>query len=205
VLENVTRHIEMGETPMQAALHGSQEVAFTVLSMSISLIAVFFPILLMGGIVGRLFHEFAMTLTIAILVSLVVSLTVTPMICAYLAFSPGEHDDNMVFRASRRSFDAAQDFYARTLAWALDNPLTIMAILAITIGLNYYLFSIIPKGFFPVQDEGRMQGGLRADQSISFQSMQKKFMQFVKVLDADPAVASVGGFAGGTITSPPTR
>ena len=198
VLENVTRHIEAGESQMQAALHGSQEVAFTVLSMSISLIAVFFPILLMGGIVGRLFHEFAMTLTIAILVSLMVSLTVTPMICAYLAFSPGEHDDNMVFRASRRSFDAAHHFYERTLGWALDNPLTIMAILAITIGLNFYLFSVIPKGFFPVQDEGRMQGGIRADQSISFQSMEKKFMQFVKVLDADPAVASVGGFAGGS-------
>jgi multidrug efflux pump len=197
VLENVTRHIEAGETPLQAAFHGSQEVAFTVLSMSISLIAVFFPILLMGGIVGRLFHEFAMTLTIAILVSLVVSLTVTPMICAYLAFTPGEHGDNMVFRASRRAFDAAHGFYERTLGWALDNPMTIMAILAITIGLNVYLFSIIPKGFFPVQDEGRMQGGIRADQSISFQSMQKKFMQFVKVLDADPAVASVGGFAGG--------
>ena len=196
VLENVTRHLEAGETPMQAALHGSQEVAFTVLSMSISLIAVFFPILLMGGIVGRLFHEFAMTLTIAILVSLVVSLTVTPMICAYLQFTPGEQDNNMVFRASKRSFDTAHRFYERTLAWALDNPLTVMAILAITIGLNFYLFSIIPKGFFPIQDEGRMQGGLRADQSISFQAMQKKFMQFVQVLDSDPAVASVGGFAG---------
>ncbi len=196
VLENVTRHIEAGETPMQAALHGSQEVAFTVLSMSISLIAVFFPILLMGGIVGRLFHEFAMTLTIAILVSLVVSLTVTPMICAYLHFKPGEQDNNMVFRASKRSFEAAHRFYEHTLAWALDSPLTVMAILAITIGLNFYLFSIIPKGFFPIQDEGRMQGGLRADQSISFQAMQKKFMQFVQVLDSDPAVASVGGFAG---------
>jgi multidrug efflux pump len=196
VLENVTRHIEAGEAPLQAAFHGSQEVAFTVLSMSISLIAVFFPILLMGGIVGRLFHEFAMTLTVAILVSLVVSLTVTPMICAHLAFSPDEHDDNFVFRASRRAFEAAHDFYARTLGWVLDNPLTVVAILAITIGLNFYLFTIIPKGFFPIQDEGRMQGGLRADQSISFQSMQKKFMQFVKVLDADPAVATVGGFAG---------
>src|SRR6201996_710314 len=198
VLENVTRHIEAGESQMQAAFHGSQEVAFTVLSMSISLIAVFFPILLMGGIVGRLFHEFAMTLTIAILVSLVVSLTVTPMICAYLTFRPGEQDTNAVFRASHRIFDAAHGFYERTLGWALNNPLTIMAILAITIGLNFYLFSIIPKGFFPVQDEGRMQGGIRADQSISFQSMQKKFMQFVQVLDADPAVASVGGFAGGS-------
>ena len=187
-----------GEAPLAAAFHGSQEVAFTVLSMSVSLVAVFFPILLMGGIVGRLFHEFAMTLTIAILVSLVVSLTVTPMICAHLAFSPGEHDGNIVFGASRRAFEAAQDFYDRTLSWALDNPLTVLVILAITIGLNFYLFSIIPKGFFPVQDEGRMQGGLRADQSISFQSMQKKFMQFVKVLDADPAVASVGGFAGGS-------
>ena len=146
----------------------------------------FFPILLMGGIVGRLFHEFAMTLTIAILVSLVVSLTVTPMICAYLAVSSGEHDTNAVFRASHRTFDASLRFYERTLGWALNNPMTIMAILAITVGLNFYLFAIIPKGFFPIQDEGRMQGGLRADQSISFQSMQKKFMQFVRVLIVIP-------------------
>ena len=196
VLENVTRHIESGEGPFQAALNGSAEVSFTVLSMSISLMAVFLPILLMGGIVGRLFHEFAMTLMIAIGVSLIVSLTVTPMICAYMAFAPDGRAEGAVFRTSRRIFDAAHHFYERTLGWALDNPLLVMFVLAITIGLNVYLFVIIPKGFFPIQDEGRMQGGIRADQSISFQSMEKKFMQFVQVLDGDPAVASVGGYAG---------
>jgi multidrug efflux pump len=196
VLENVTRHIENGVPPFRAALKGSEEVSFTVLSMSISLIAVFFPILLMGGIVGRLFHEFAMTLTIAILVSLIVSLTVTPMLCAYLSFIPEGHDEGSVFRISRQIFDVTQHFYERTLGWALNNPLTVMAVLAITISLNIYLFSVIPKGFFPVQDEGRMQGGIRADQSISFQSMEKKFMQFSQALDTDPAVASVGGYAG---------
>jgi multidrug efflux pump len=196
VLENVTRHIENGESRMQAALKGSAEVSFTVLSMSISLVAVFLPILLMGGIVGRLFHEFAMTLSIAIFMSLIVSLTTTPMLCAYLALAADDAHENFIMRSSRKTFDGAHRFYERTLGWALDNPLTIMVILVITICLNVYLFVIIPKGFFPVQDEGRMQGGIRADQSISFQSMQKKFMQFVKVLDADPAVASVGGFAG---------
>ena len=194
VLENVTRHIELGKAPLQAALAGSAEVSFTVLSMSLSLVAVFFPILLMGGIVGRLFHEFAMTLSIAILISLVVSLTVTPMISAY-AISQAR-DRTGIFRVSHSLFDKAHRAYGQTLVWALGNPLTILAVLAITIALNIYLFVIIPKGFFPVQDEGRMQGGLRADQSISFQSMQKKFMQFVNALDADPSVATVGGFAG---------
>jgi multidrug efflux pump len=197
VLENITRHIENGATPMEAALKGAAEVSFTVLSMSISLIAVFLPILLMGGVVGRLFHEFAMTLSIAILVSLIVSLSLTPMICAYTPLSPKPDSDNVLFRVSHRTFDALHRFYERTLGWALDNPLTIMAVLVITIGLNVYLFMIIPKGFFPVQDEGRMQGGIRADQSISFQSMEKKFLQFVQTLRRDPAVATVGGYAGG--------
>jgi multidrug efflux pump len=199
VLENVTRHRENGESALAAALDGSAEVSFTVLSMSISLVAVFFPILLMGGVVGRLFHEFAMTLTIAIVMSLIVSLTTTPTICAYLSAS---HDDNSILvRGSRRAFDVAHRFYDRTLNWVLDNPGTLMLILAVTIGLNIYLFAIIPKGFFPVQDEGRMQGGIRADQSISFQAMERKFIQFVNILRADPAVAQVGGYAGGGATN----
>jgi len=196
VLENVTRHLENGETRMQAALSGAREVSFTVLSMSISLVAVFFPILLLGGLVGRIFHEFAITLTSAIMVSLVISLTVTPMMCAYLAINP-EDDENRVMRISRRAFEWAQDFYRRTLRWSLENPLTIIALLVIAIVLNILLLWIVPKGFFPVVDEGRMQGGLRADQSISFQSMQKKFTRFVAIIMADPAVKSVGGFAGG--------
>ncbi|HEX4270666.1 MAG TPA: efflux RND transporter permease subunit, partial [Rhizomicrobium sp.] len=196
VLENVTRHLENGESRMDAALNGAREVSFTVLSMSISLVAVFFPILLLGGLVGRIFHEFAVTLTSAIMVSLIVSLTVTPMMCAYLAINP-EEDENAVMRVSRRLFETSHDFYRRTLRWSIDNPLTIIAILAIAVVLNVYLLIIVPKGFFPAVDEGRMQGGLRADQSISFQSMQKKFRRFVDIIAADPAVQSVGGFAGG--------
>ena len=196
VLENVTRHLERGEDRMQAALKGAQEVSFTVLSMSISLVAVFFPILLLGGIVGKIFHEFAVTLTIAIATSLVVSLSVTPMMCAYLDINPTE-DESRILRASRRMFEKSLDFYRRTVGWALDNPKTIMFILLVAVGLNVYLLMIVPKGFFPSVDEGRMQGGIRADQSISFQLMQKKFVQFVNIIRADPAVASVGGFAAG--------
>jgi len=212
VLENVTRHLENGEDRLTAALKGSSEVSFTVLSMSISLVAVFFPVLLLGGLVGRIFHEFAMTLTTAIIMSLIVSLTVTPMMCAYMDFSVDE-DQNWLMRWSRRTFESMQDFYRRTLHWSLDNPKTIMAILFITIGLNFYLLAIVPKGFFPDQDNGTLQGGIRGDQSISFQSMQKKFQQFVNIIKSDPAVATVGGFAGGQasntgnvyVTLKPTR
>jgi multidrug efflux pump len=200
VLENVTRRLEMGESKMQAALKGSQEVSFTVLSMSISLVAVFFPILLLGGIVGKIFHEFAVTLTLAIVMSLIVSLSVTPMMCAFLDISPND-DESRILRASRRIFDQSQDFYRRTVTWALDNPKTIMFLLLLAVVMNVYLLIIVPKGFFPTVDEGRMQGGIRADQSISFQLMQKKFVQFVKIIQADPAVASVGGFAGGGATN----
>ena len=196
VLENVTRHLERGEERMQAALKGAQEVAFTVISMSISLVAVFFPILLLGGIIGRLFHEFAVTLTAAIFVSLVVSLTVTPMMCAYLDFGSGE-DTNLLMRIARKSFDSSLDFYRRTLGWSLDNPKTIMFILLVTVGLNVYLFVIIPKGFFPEVDEGRIFGNIRGDQSISYQAMQKKFVEFGDIIRADPAVAQLAGSIGG--------
>jgi multidrug efflux pump len=200
VLENVTRHLEEGKSRLEAALAGAGEVGFTVLSMSISLVAVFFPILLLGGIVGRIFHEFAITITTAIIVSMVVSLTVTPMMCAYLALS-AEDDSNWLMRAARRRFDQARDFYRRTLDWSLSNPKTIMAILLVAVVLNFYLLAIVPKGFFPSVDEGTARGGLRADQSISFQAMEKKFRQFVDIIRADPAVATVGGFAGGGATN----
>jgi multidrug efflux pump len=196
VLENVTRHLENGEDRMTAALKGAGEVSFTVLSMSISLVAVFFPVLLLGGLVGRIFHEFAVTLTTAIMMSLIVSLTVTPMMCAYMDFTVDE-DQNWLMRWSRRTFEAMQNFYRRTLSWSLDNPKTIMATLLIAVILNVYLIAIVPKGFFPDTDNGMMFGGLRGDQSISFQSMQKKFDQFVAIIKSDPAVATVGGFAGG--------
>ena len=196
VLENVTRHRELGQPRLQAALLGAQEVAFTVISMSISLVAVFFPILLLGGIIGRLFHEFAVTLTIAIFTSLLVSLTVTPMMCAYLDFGTGE-DKNWLMRVARQAFERSLDFYRRTLSWSLDNPKTIMFILLVTVILNVYLLVIIPKGFFPEVDEGRIFGNIRGDQSISYQAMQKKFIQFGNIIRSDPAVAQLAGSIGG--------
>ncbi|HEY2836054.1 MAG TPA: efflux RND transporter permease subunit [Rhizomicrobium sp.] len=195
VLENVTRHRELGEGRLEAALKGAQEVAFTVISMSVSLVAVFLPILLLGGIIGRLFHEFAVTLTAAIGVSLIVSLTVTPMMCAYLDLL-GE-DENWLMRKSRAAFDRSLDFYSKTLSWSLDNPKTIMFILFVTIVMNVFLFTIVPKGFFPQVDEGRIFGNIRGDQSISYQAMQKKFVQFANIISADPAVAQLAGSIGG--------
>jgi multidrug efflux pump len=195
VLENVTRHIEMGEKRLEAALNGAQEVAFTVLSMSVSLVAVFLPILFMGGIIGRLFHEFAMTLTVAIFTSLVISLTVTPMMCAYLDFATAE-DRNWLMHGARQAFERSLDFYRRTLAWSLNNPKTIMFILFVAVVMNIYLLIIIPKSFFPEVDEGRMFGSIRGDQSISYQAMQKKFIQFADIIRADPAVAQVAGSIG---------
>jgi multidrug efflux pump len=196
VLENVTRHLENGEDRMSAALKGATEVSFTVLSMSISLVAVFFPVLLIGGLVGRIFHEFAVTLTVAIVWSMIVSLTVTPMMCAYMDFTVKE-DQNWLMRWSRRIMEGMQNFYRRTLTWSLDNPKTVMLTVLVAVILNIYLLAIVPKGFFPDQDGGSIQGGIRGDQSISFQAMQKKFQQFVDIIKSDPAVATVGGFAGG--------
>jgi multidrug efflux pump len=200
VLENVTRHLENGEDRLTAARRGAGEVSFTVLSMTISLVAVFFPFLLIGGLVGRIFHEFAVTITTAIIMSLIVSLTVTPMMCAYLDFTVNE-DQNWLMRWSRRTMDKMLNFYRGTLTWSLRNPKTIMMILLIAVGLNVYLLKIVPKGFFPDVDNGMIFGGIRGDQSISFQSMQKKFQQFINIIKADPAVETVGGFAGGQATN----
>ncbi|MGN6149535.1 MAG: efflux RND transporter permease subunit, partial [Rhizomicrobium sp.] len=197
VLENVSRHVEAGMPRLQAAIQGSREVSFTVLSMSVSLIAVFLPILLMGGLVGRLFHEFALTLSIAVLVSLVISLTTTPMMCAFLVRNENEGRQGRLMRASERAFDYAHRLYERTLRWSIENPGTIVFILLVTVCLNVYLFIATPKGFFPQQDTGRMMGGIRGDQSISFQAMEKKFREFMSVVGKDPAVESVVGFTGG--------
>jgi multidrug efflux pump len=201
VLENITRHIEAGMDRFQAALLGAREVGFTVLSMTLSLIAVFVPILLMGGIVGRYFREFAVVLSIAILISMVVSLTTTPMMCAYIAIHRKERRPSRWHRASEWAFDAMLGFYARTLAQALRWPAIVLAILVVTVALNVYLFLLIPKGFFPQQDTGRMIGSIRADQSISFQLMRRKLTQFIRIIGADPAVASVVGFTGGGQTN----
>ncbi|MDB5735139.1 MAG: nodulation protein [Alphaproteobacteria bacterium] len=200
VLENVTRHLENGEDRMSAAIKGASEVTFTVISMSISLVAVFLPVLLIGGLVGRIFHEFAVTLTVAILLSLVISLTVTPMMCAYMDFTVAD-DENAFMRWSRRMLERMTEFYRKTLVWSLDNPRTIMMTVLVAVVLNFYLIGIVPKGFFPDVDNGMIQGGIRGDQSISFQSMQKKFKQFIDIIKTDPAVATVGGFAGGQATN----
>ena len=197
VLENISRHIENGMKPFQAALQGAREVGFTVLSMSISLIAVFIPILMMGGIIGRLFREFAVTLSVAIMVSLLVSLTTTPMLCARWLKPHTERQPGRLFAWSERMFDAMLAGYRRSLAWALGHGPLMMLILGATITLNVYLYVIVPKGFFPQQDTGRLTGMIKADQSISFQAMQQKLQRFIDAVGQDPAVDKVIGFTGG--------
>jgi multidrug efflux pump len=196
VLENISRHIESGMSPLQASLKGAAEVSFTVLSMSISLIAVFIPILLMGGIVGRLFREFAVTLSVAILVSLAVSLATTPMMCALLLRRPERQPRGRFYRWSERGFVALQRGYDRSLNWALNHAAFVMVILAGTLCLNFYLFVIVPKGFFPQQDTGRIAGSIQADQAISFQLMRQKLQQFISIIRKDRAVDTVVGFTG---------
>jgi multidrug efflux pump len=201
VLENVTRHVEEGMDRFEAALKGAQEVGFTVVSISISLIAVFLPILLMGGIYGRIFREFAITLSAAVLISLAVSLTTTPMMAAYLVSKPKPYEQKSWFgRLSDRTVGAMTRFYERALDLALDSRPVIIVVLVATIGLNFYLFSMIPKGFFPEEDTGQMIGGLQADQSSSFQITQKRLSQFVNIIGADKdvqtVVASLGGGRG---------
>jgi multidrug efflux pump len=205
VLENVSRHIERGVPPFRAALLGAREVSFTVMSMSFSLIAVFIPILLMGGVVGRLFREFAVTLSVAVLVSLAVSLTTTPMMCARLLKAPSERRPGRLFAASERVFQWMLAEYEASLAWALRHSRLMMLILAATIGLNYCLFAGVPytsftgvpKAFFPQQDTGRMVGSIQADQGISFQAMRQKLADFIEIVKSDPAVENVVGFTGG--------
>ena len=197
VLENISRRIEEGMPPMQAARQGSREVGFTVLSMSLSLIAVFIPILLMGGIIGRLFREFAVVLSVAILISLLVSLTTTPMMCARLLRHEGSRAHGRLYRASERAFAALLGWYELTLAWALRHGRIMLALLAATVCLNVYLYVIVPKGFFPQQDTGRLVGNIQADQSISFQAMQQKVADFVEIVRQDPDVENVVAFTGG--------
>jgi multidrug efflux pump len=196
VLENISRHVEEGMSRFEAALQGAREVGFTVLAMSLSLIAVFLPILLMGGIVGRVFREFALTLAVAIIISLIVSLTTTPMMCAHVLRRELGRQGRFM-NAMERGFDAMRDFYARTLTGALNHPRTVMIVLAVTVALNFYLYAVIPKGFFPQQDTGTLNGNLRADQSISFQAMAQKLRTVMAIVQADPAVQDVVGFTGG--------
>jgi multidrug efflux pump len=203
VLENTSRHVEQGMDRMKAALLGAQEVGFTVLSISLSLVAVFIPLLFMGGQVGRLFREFAVTLSAAVMISLVISLTTTPMMCAAF-LKPGDKDEQLRHKPGpiaaffERGFGKVLKGYEHALDWALDSKLLVMLILAFVIGLNVYLFSAAPKGFFPQQDTGQINGGIRADQSISFQAMQQKLRQLVNIIKSDPAVDTVVGFTGGS-------
>ena len=197
VLENVTRHVDAGMPRFEAAILGAKEVGFTVLSMSLSLIAVFIPILAMGGLVGRLFREFSVTLSVAVLISLLVSLTTTPMMCSRLIRPQDPARQGRLFRVSERAFQAMVHGYARSLQWALRNRALLMVLLAATVVFNIYLYVVIPKGFFPQQDTGRLTGGIQADQAISFQSMSQKLIQFMNLVKADPAVDSVVGFTGG--------
>ena len=197
VLENVSRHIESGVAPMRAALIGAREVGFTVVSMSLSLIAVFIPILLMGGIVGRYFREFAVTLSVAILISLALSLTMTPMMCSRLLRPEGERRHGRLYAWSERGFERLRRGYQRSLTWVLTHGVLTMLVLLAVVCLNVYLYVIIPKGFFPQQDTGRLIGFIQADQSISFQAMRPKLAGFIDIVRADPAVESVVAFTGG--------
>lgn len=198
VVENVVRLMENGMERARAALIGARQVAFTVLSMTLSLIAVFLPIMFMGGIIGRMMREFAATLSVAILVSLVLSMTATPMLCAQLLRDAPQQANFWVFRASEAAFDLLHRAYVRTLAVALKRRrLAILALFAL-IGLNFYLFNVIPKGFFPVQDTGRMRGAIVADQSVSFSVMKQKLEEFVAILTSDPGIESATGAIGGT-------
>lgn len=197
VIENITRYLEQGFAPIKAALQGAKEIGFTVLSMSTSLVAVFIPILFMGGIVGRIFREFAVTLAAAVCVSLVVSLTTTPMMCAKFLRPQHETQHNWAYRASQRIFDAIHGAYARTLAAVLRHPQLTLVITIATIAINVFLYIIVPKGFFPQQDTGRIGGFIQADQDISFAAMDQKLHAFTRIVESDPAVDDVGGFTGG--------
>ena len=199
VLENITRHMERGKTALQASLDGAREIGFTVVSISLSLIAVFIPILLMGGIVGRLFREFAVVLSSAILVSMVVSLSTTPMMCAALLKAPPAQarPPSWLARVSARLQAALLRGYRHSLAWGLRHQPVVMLSLVGVIGLNVYLYGVIEKGFFPTQDTGRIGGFIRADQATSFQAMQQRLDRFMAIVQADPAVENITGFTGG--------
>ncbi len=201
VIENIARYLEEGMTPLQAAFRGSREIGFTVLSMSLSLVAVFIPILLMGGIVGRLFREFAVTLSVAIAVSLVVSLTTTPMMCARFLKPESELRHGRLYRWSERMFDRVLAHYESSLGWVLRHPQPTLLILIGTVCINVYLYVIVPKGFFPQQDTGRIMGAIQGAQDVSFPAMRGKLTQFIDIIGKDPAVENVVGFTGGGMTN----
>ena len=197
VMENTTRHIEAGMPRMSAALRGAREVGFTVVSMSLSLIAVFIPFMFAGGIVGKIFREFTVTLSVSILISLVISLTTTPMMCSLLLERAEHRAPSRFGRAFERGFSRLRGSYERTLDWVLRHPRFMMLLLCATVGLNIYLYVAIPKGFFPQQDTGQLQGGIRGDAQSSFQLMKRKLQEVAAIIQADPAVSTVTGSVGG--------
>jgi len=197
VLENITRYREAGATSLQAALRGAREIGFTVLSISLSLVAVFIPILLMGGVVGRLFREFAVTLSAAIAISLFVSLTTTPMMCATLLTPDGDRHHGRLYRLSERAFDWVLRRYDASLALVLRHPRGVLLVALLTIAVNAYLFVVVPKGVLPQQDTGRLTGAIQAAHDISFQAMQAKLTEVIGIISDDPAVDNVIGFTGG--------
>jgi multidrug efflux pump len=201
VIENITRYLEQGVPPLEAALRGAREIGFTVLTISISLISVFIPILLMGGIVGRLFREFAVVLSVAIAVSMVISLTATPMMCARLLRSREREKHGRLYRMSERVFDRILHGYERSLSWVLRHQSLVLFITLATMAASVYLYVIVPKGFFPQQDTGRLNGSIVADQSSSYQAMQQRMKRMVAVVQRDPAVSSVTSFTGGNNTA----
>jgi multidrug efflux pump len=195
VIENITRYLEMGMKPFQAALKGAQEIGFTVMTISISLVSVFLPLLMMGGVVGRLFREFSVTLSVAIVVSMVVSLTATPMMCAHML---KEHTDHgWLYRTTERGFRRVIGGYGSSLQFVLRHQFITLCVLLLTVALNVRLFIKVPKGFFPQQDNGRLSGQILADQDTSFQAMNKILLPMVNIVAADPAVDAVNGFTGG--------
>ena len=197
VMENTTRHIEAGMSRLSAALLGAREVGFTVVSMSLSLVAVFIPFMFAGGIVGKIFREFTVTLSVSILISLVISLTTTPMMCSLLLSRAHQRESPLFMQAFERGFARLRSKYERSLDWALHHPRTMLLLLVATVGLNIYLYVVIPKGFFPQQDTGQLQGGIRGDASTSFQLMKRKLQQVAAIIQADPAVKTVTGSVGG--------
>jgi multidrug efflux pump len=197
VVENIARHREQGMGPIRAAIEGARGIGFTVVSISVSLVAVFIPILLMGGIIGRLFREFAVTLSVAIAVSMIISLTTTPMMCAHLLGDDRARGTSAFGAAGRRMLGRMHEFYAESLAWVLDHPRLMLSITLAMVGISVYLYVAIPKGFFPQQDTGRLMGAVQADQATSFQSITRKLEEFVDIIRADPAVDHVVAFTGG--------
>jgi multidrug efflux pump len=197
VMENISRYVEQGMTPVEAALKGAQQIGFTVLSISVSLVAVFIPLLLMGGIVGRLFREFALTLSGAILVSMVVSLTTTPMMCARLLKPQSKVNHGRLYLASEHAFNRVLSGYRHSLGWVLDHPALLFGAFLLTLALNLLLIAKVPKGFFPQQDTGIIQGGMQGPQDTSFSAMREALLESVRVIQADPDVENVMGFTGG--------